>query len=94
MWSYKVGGRLAESDFMRQISSQTVGLYCSCMVWFSVCVLAESQEIKQLLSEQDIVAQTVAEALPIRVMSARILSRIYVRLGKHTSSFVVTSVCV
>lgn len=57
---------------------------------FSVCVLAESQEIKQLLSEQGIVAQTLAEALPIRVMSARILSRIYVRLGKHTSSFVVS----
>lgn len=56
---------------------------------FSVCVLAESQEIKQLLIEQGIVAQTVAEALPIRVMSARILSQIYVRLGKHTSSFVV-----
>lgn len=66
------------------------------MLCFSVCVLAESQEIKQLLSEQGIVAQTVAEALPIRVMSARILSQIYVRLGKHTSSFVffIVDVCV
>lgn len=57
-------------------------------VFFSVCVLAESQEIKQLLIEQGVAAQTVAEALPIRVMSARVLSQIYVRLGKHTSSFV------
>uniref|UniRef100_H3C3D1 Phosphorylase b kinase regulatory subunit n=1 Tax=Tetraodon nigroviridis TaxID=99883 RepID=H3C3D1_TETNG len=46
-----------------------------------VCVLAESQEIKQLLIEQGVAAQTVAEALPIRVMSARVLSQIYVRLG-------------
>lgn len=63
---------------------------------FSVCVLAESPEIKQLLSEQGIAAQTVAEALPIRVMSARILSQIYVRLGKHTRAFVViiVDVCV
>ncbi|XP_029701566.1 phosphorylase b kinase regulatory subunit alpha, liver isoform isoform X5 [Takifugu rubripes] len=46
-----------------------------------VCVLAESQEIKALLSEQGMVVQTVAEVLPIRVMSARVLSQIYVRLG-------------
>lgn len=52
----------------------------------SVCVLAESQEIKALLGEQGVVVQTVAEVLPIRVMSARVLSQIYVRLGKHTSS--------
>lgn len=52
----------------------------------SVCVLAESQEIKALLSEQGVVVQTVAEVLPIRVMSARVLSQIYVRLGNHASS--------
>lgn len=52
----------------------------------SVCVVAESQEIKALLSEQGVVVQTVAEVLPIRVMCARVLSQIYVRLGKHTRS--------
>lgn len=51
----------------------------------SVCVLAESQEIKELLSEHGLVVQTVAEVLPIRVMSARVLSQIYVRLGKHSA---------
>lgn len=75
---------------------QTVRLQCSCTVCFSVCVLAESQEIKQLLSEEGILAQTVTEALPIRVMSARVLSQIYVRLGKHTSAFavIIVDVCV
>lgn len=49
-----------------------------------------------MLIEQGIVAQTVAEALPIRVMSARILSQIYVRLGKHAGWFlyVTVDVCV
>lgn len=56
------------------------------MLRVSVCVLAESQEIKDLLSEHGLVVQTVAEVLPIRVMSARILSQIYVRLGRHMSS--------
>ncbi|CAL8246317.1 unnamed protein product [Lota lota] len=46
-----------------------------------VCMLAESKEIQHLLSEHGIVAQTVSEALPIRVMPARILSHIYVKLG-------------
>ncbi|XP_029000119.1 phosphorylase b kinase regulatory subunit alpha, liver isoform isoform X2 [Betta splendens] len=46
-----------------------------------VCVLAESHEIKELLREHDIIVQTVSEVLPIRVMPARILSHIYVKLG-------------
>uniref|UniRef100_A0A8C5AP53 Phosphorylase b kinase regulatory subunit n=1 Tax=Gadus morhua TaxID=8049 RepID=A0A8C5AP53_GADMO len=46
-----------------------------------VCVLAESQEIQELLREHGIVVQTVTEVLPIRVMPARILSHIYVKLG-------------
>ncbi|XP_076587530.1 phosphorylase b kinase regulatory subunit alpha, liver isoform isoform X3 [Chaetodon auriga] len=46
-----------------------------------VCVLAESDEIKELLSDHGIMVQTMSEVLPIRVMPARILSHIYVRLG-------------
>ncbi|CAL8350975.1 unnamed protein product [Merluccius merluccius] len=46
-----------------------------------VCVLAESEEIKDLLSEHGVAAQTVSEVLPFRVMPARILSHIYVKLG-------------
>ncbi|XP_056268227.1 phosphorylase b kinase regulatory subunit alpha, liver isoform isoform X6 [Pseudoliparis swirei] len=46
-----------------------------------VCVVAESEEIKELLSDHGVVVQTMSEVLPIRVMPARILSHVYVRLG-------------
>ncbi|KAG7218291.1 hypothetical protein INR49_010349, partial [Caranx melampygus] len=46
-----------------------------------VCVLAESEEIQELLSDHGIMVQTMSEVLPIRVMPARILSHVYVRLG-------------
>uniref|UniRef100_A0A667WRN2 Phosphorylase b kinase regulatory subunit n=1 Tax=Myripristis murdjan TaxID=586833 RepID=A0A667WRN2_9TELE len=46
-----------------------------------VCVLAESQEIQEFLSDHGIEVQTVSDVLPIRVLPARILSHIYVRLG-------------
>lgn len=48
----------------------------------SVCVLAESLEIQELLNDHGITAQTMAQVLPIRVMPARILSHVYVRLGE------------
>ncbi|XP_077447543.1 phosphorylase b kinase regulatory subunit alpha, liver isoform isoform X3 [Stigmatopora argus] len=46
-----------------------------------VCVLAESENIQNLLSEHGIKVQMFSEVLPIRVLPARILSHIYVRLG-------------
>ncbi|CAG5858485.1 unnamed protein product [Menidia menidia] len=46
-----------------------------------VCVLAESEEIQEMLRDLGISVQTISEVLPIRVMPARILSHIYVRLG-------------
>lgn len=52
-------------------------------VFFLVCVLAESEEIQELLRDLGIEVQTMAEVLPIRVMPARILSHVYVRLGKR-----------
>uniref|UniRef100_A0A671YAS2 Phosphorylase b kinase regulatory subunit n=1 Tax=Sparus aurata TaxID=8175 RepID=A0A671YAS2_SPAAU len=52
-----------------------------CLLCVSVCVLAESEEIQELLSDHGISVQTMSEVLPIRVMPARILSHVYVRLG-------------
>ncbi|XP_034536645.1 phosphorylase b kinase regulatory subunit alpha, liver isoform [Notolabrus celidotus] len=46
-----------------------------------VCLLAESEQIQELLSDHGITVQTVSKVLPIRVMPARILSHVYVRLG-------------
>ncbi|XP_030582000.1 phosphorylase b kinase regulatory subunit alpha, liver isoform isoform X2 [Archocentrus centrarchus] len=46
-----------------------------------VCVLAESEEIKELLRDLGIEVQAMSEVLPIRVLPARILSHVYVRLG-------------
>ncbi|XP_062267767.1 phosphorylase b kinase regulatory subunit alpha, liver isoform isoform X1 [Platichthys flesus] len=46
-----------------------------------VCVLAESDAIQELLSDHGITVQTMSEVLPIRVMPARILSHVYVKLG-------------
>ncbi|XP_058484888.1 phosphorylase b kinase regulatory subunit alpha, liver isoform isoform X2 [Solea solea] len=46
-----------------------------------VCILAESEEIQQLLNDHGITVQTMSEVLPIRVMPARILSHVYVKLG-------------
>uniref|UniRef100_A0A8C6UC13 Phosphorylase b kinase regulatory subunit n=1 Tax=Neogobius melanostomus TaxID=47308 RepID=A0A8C6UC13_9GOBI len=46
-----------------------------------VCVLAESKEIQELLSDLGFQVQMFSEVQPIRVLPARILSHIYVKLG-------------
>uniref|UniRef100_A0A8C1A7A8 Phosphorylase b kinase regulatory subunit n=1 Tax=Cyprinus carpio carpio TaxID=630221 RepID=A0A8C1A7A8_CYPCA len=46
-----------------------------------VSVVAESVQIQQLVRDQGIEVQTVSDVSPIRVMPARILSHIYVKLG-------------
>lgn len=46
-----------------------------------VCVVAESEEIQELLRDLGFEVQTISEVLPIRIMPARILSHVYVRLG-------------
>ncbi|XP_053177770.1 phosphorylase b kinase regulatory subunit alpha, liver isoform isoform X2 [Scomber japonicus] len=46
-----------------------------------VCVLAETEEIQELLRDHGINVQLMSDVLPIRVMPARILSHVYVRLG-------------
>lgn len=58
-----------------------------------MCVLAETVEIQELLSHHGISVQTMAEVLPIRVLPARILSHVYVKLGKSCSFPYCLSVC-
>lgn len=65
----------------------------SYLICVSVCVLAESEEIQELLSDHGITVQTMSEVLPIRVMPARILSHVYVRLGK-TAHLAIMFVCI
>ncbi|TSK53626.1 Phosphorylase b kinase regulatory subunit alpha, liver isoform [Bagarius yarrelli] len=47
-----------------------------------VSVVAETEEIQALLRDYGIEVQSVAEVQPIRIMPARILSQIYVKLAK------------
>ncbi|KAM4019771.1 phosphorylase b kinase regulatory subunit alpha, skeletal muscle isoform 2-T3 [Anomaloglossus baeobatrachus] len=48
-----------------------------------VCILAETEEIREILQKHGIEVQAVAEVNPIRVQPARILSHIYARLGRN-----------
>ncbi|XP_078067783.1 phosphorylase b kinase regulatory subunit alpha, skeletal muscle isoform isoform X3 [Mustelus asterias] len=48
-----------------------------------VAILAETVGIKEILEKQGINVQSIAEVFPIRVQPARILSRIYARLGRN-----------
>ncbi|XP_061103504.1 phosphorylase b kinase regulatory subunit alpha, skeletal muscle isoform-like [Conger conger] len=48
-----------------------------------VSILAETEEIKQLLEKQGIKAETMEDVHPIRVQPSRVLSHIYARLGKN-----------
>ncbi|XP_031440635.1 phosphorylase b kinase regulatory subunit alpha, skeletal muscle isoform isoform X2 [Clupea harengus] len=48
-----------------------------------VSILAETEEIKQLLMKNGIEVETVADIHPIRVQPSRVLSHIYARLGRN-----------
>ncbi|XP_036379065.1 phosphorylase b kinase regulatory subunit alpha, skeletal muscle isoform-like [Megalops cyprinoides] len=48
-----------------------------------VSILAENEEIKQILQKQGIDVETIEEVHPIRVQPARVLSHIYARLGRN-----------
>uniref|UniRef100_A0AAQ4P105 Phosphorylase b kinase regulatory subunit n=1 Tax=Gasterosteus aculeatus aculeatus TaxID=481459 RepID=A0AAQ4P105_GASAC len=58
-----------------------------------VSILAESEEIKELLLKDGIAVETVADIHPIHVQPSRVLSHIYARLGNPPSSPAPTSVC-
>lgn len=47
----------------------------------AVSVLAETEEIKELLQKHGIDVETVSDIHPIHVQPARVLSHIYARLG-------------
>lgn len=51
---------------------------------FLVSVLAETEEIKELLMKNDVEVETVADIHPIHVQPSRVLSHIYARLGTET----------
>ncbi|XP_054609286.1 phosphorylase b kinase regulatory subunit alpha, skeletal muscle isoform isoform X2 [Dunckerocampus dactyliophorus] len=48
-----------------------------------VSILAETEEIKELLSKNGIDVETVADIHPIHVQPSRVLSHIYARLGRN-----------
>ncbi|XP_028823518.1 phosphorylase b kinase regulatory subunit alpha, skeletal muscle isoform-like [Denticeps clupeoides] len=48
-----------------------------------VSILAETEEIKQLLQKHGIDAETLEDIYPIRVQPSRVLSHIYARLGRN-----------
>ncbi|KAM6969983.1 LOW QUALITY PROTEIN: phosphorylase b kinase regulatory subunit alpha, skeletal muscle isoform-like [Aplochiton taeniatus] len=48
-----------------------------------VSILAETEEIKQLLQKQGLEAETIEDVHPIRVQPSRVLSHIYARLGRN-----------
>ncbi|XP_018430338.1 PREDICTED: phosphorylase b kinase regulatory subunit alpha, skeletal muscle isoform-like, partial [Nanorana parkeri] len=48
-----------------------------------VCILAETEEIHDILKAHGIQVETMASVNPIRVQPARILSHIYARLGRN-----------
>lgn len=49
-------------------------------------ILAETEEIKELLLKNGIEVETVADIHPIHVQPSRVLSHIYARLGKNSDS--------
>lgn len=55
---------------------------------FLVSILAENDEIKQLLIKNGIEVETVADIHPIRVQPSRVLSHIYARLGKGSPTYI------
>lgn len=50
---------------------------------YAVTVLAESNQIKNLLQDHGINVQSIADIHPLRVQPARILSNLYTMLGRY-----------
>ncbi|KAJ8405833.1 hypothetical protein AAFF_G00312700 [Aldrovandia affinis] len=48
-----------------------------------ISILAETEEIKQLLQKHGIEVETIEDVHPIRVQPSRVLSHIYARLGRN-----------
>jgi phosphorylase kinase alpha/beta subunit len=52
-----------------------------------VVILAEDNEIREKLRQQDIIVQTIDEVAPIEVQPARVLSHLYTYLGELKTRF-------
>lgn len=52
-----------------------------------VALIAEDEEVKELLASNGIESQTVEEVAPVRILPAKCLVRIYNKLGIHTKDF-------
>lgn len=50
-------------------------------------ILAEDNEIREKLRQQDIIVQTIDEVAPIEVQPARVLSHLYTYLGELKTRF-------
>lgn len=48
-----------------------------------VVILAENNDIREKLQQYDIHIQTIADAAPIEVQPARVLSHLYTYLGRY-----------
>lgn len=90
MWSYKV----RTSSFSPRVVLEIARVVCILPIFicfyfkdlklflFSiVSILAETEEIKELLLKNGIDVETVADIHPIHVQPSRVLSHIYARLG-------------
>lgn len=51
----------------------------------AVTVLAESNQIKNLLLDRGVNVQSIADIHPLRVQPARILSNLYTMLGRYVN---------
>lgn len=54
-----------------------------CVFCDAVTILAESNQIKNLLQDHGIDVQSIADIHPLRVQPARILSNLYTKLGRY-----------
>ena len=80
--AYK-GARLLNTQVTRrQVREETQTKTTTSSVLFSVAILAETAEIKQLLQKHDIHSETLEDLHPIRVQPSTVLSHIYARLGR------------
>jgi len=63
--------------------SRTLVLNSVFVFCYAVTVLAESNQIKNLLQDHGINVQSIADIHPLRVQPARILSNLYTMLGRY-----------
>ncbi|NXS00593.1 KPB2 kinase, partial [Oxylabes madagascariensis] len=71
------------ADKLKVKMSRTLVFTCVFVFCYTVTVLAESNQIKNLLQDRGINVQSIADIHPLRVQPARILSNLYTMLGKY-----------